>query len=227
MTASEKIVEQFKRRAHQVHDYHNELLLAVHLKQRQAALESMLSEQFVLSLAVQWEAFINDLIISYVVDDPNPYFKQLRIRIVQSVKEKFGNEAQKLTTFKPPSDLKAGKAQLLVDPKDYNVTSPSAATLTKRANELLAAPHAIKFTLSNDDSAFFDYFVALRNFLGHRSGGSRERLKAAANSLAGANSPLKGSLKDVGAYLKAKQAGGDRRTAVIVSRIVGIADKLK
>jgi hypothetical protein len=69
-------------------DY-EELLLAIHEKRRHASLATMISEQSVMLIAVLWEAFINDLFVSYVSGDPEQCFRNFKERFYQSNNEKF------------------------------------------------------------------------------------------------------------------------------------------
>ena len=80
-------------------------MLAVHNKRNQAALETMLVEQFVMLSVVQWESFINDLIIAYVLMRPNTALKSLRRRIEQSIERKFGERRRTASHSKSGSRL--------------------------------------------------------------------------------------------------------------------------
>ena len=67
----------------------DELLLAVHQKRRQASLETMIAEQSALLIAVLWETFIKDLLVSYIVQDPQSCLEHFEGRFRQSIAEKF------------------------------------------------------------------------------------------------------------------------------------------
>jgi len=49
--------------------------------------------------------------------------------------------------------------------KGFNITADSAETLANGANQFLAAPNAIIFSLADVDRAFVDFLIATRNYL--------------------------------------------------------------
>src|SRR2546427_802888 len=53
----------------------------------------------------------------------------------------------------------------LVDPKGFNITADSAGALANRANQFLAAPNAMIFSLADVDRAFVAFLIATRNYL--------------------------------------------------------------
>src|SRR5207247_9334381 len=110
-----------------------------------------------------------------------------------------------------------------MDPRNFNVSVRSAGELAERANVVLAAEFAKRFTLAVDDARFFDFGVAIRNYLGHRSKASRAALKAAVVPLAGPNADLGGALPTIGAYLKLRNGTGDTRSIVIANRFIDLA----
>jgi hypothetical protein len=227
MNAAEKQIARFEKLVNASLSSYLELLLAVHNKKNQATLENLLVEQFVLSLGVAWESFIHDILLAYVTMEPARYLVSLRNRIRKSVEDRYGWDAMKAVVFKFPDLITRARAAALIDPKQWNITAGSGHELAKRANELLSATHAIKFSLDVNDAAFVDYLIALRNFLGHYSAGSRERLKETISALnAGVNAPLFASLRQIGPYLKARHADGNTRAAFIAARMLEIAEKL-
>jgi hypothetical protein len=68
---------------------YDELVLAVHEKKRQQSLESMLAEHCVLGVAVMWEAFVHDLIVSYIEEEPDAPHTRAKL---------FGHELSALAT---------------------------------------------------------------------------------------------------------------------------------
>lgn len=219
------VVTRFNRRLDASIDYHRELILAIHGKRRESSLESMLVEQFVLYVAVLWELFINDLILTYLTTSPDTYLETLEERIAQSLEGRFGSAVAKCNTFEAPTTPSRDRIAALVDPRGFNVGAQNAAILAKRANELLAAPYAKKFVLAQDDAQFIDFLIALRNFLGHRSKGSRQSLKDAINELHGANADLRSQFRDIAVYLKSR-VGADSRAVVIARRLIAVATGL-
>jgi hypothetical protein len=226
-TLAQKVQKRFAARVDTTLAAHEELLLAIHNKKKEASLASMLAEQFVLLVNVMWEAFINDLVIAYVTLDSAVYLKSLKSRMGQSIRERFGIEAERAIKVEFPQNLSLRQAAGLLDPKKWNVTFDSAETLAGRANTLLAAVYAKNFAFSADDSEFINLAINLRNFLSHRSRGSREGLGLAIRQIEGhSNQPLRGPLTNVSFYLKARDSKGDSRAVLIARRFKQIAAKL-
>jgi len=226
-TPHEAVVDKFTKRVAVAIDYHGELLLAVHLKRHQAALETMLVEQFVLSVAVLWELFLSDLLLTYLAESPSLYLAAFRKKLLQSLKDRYGSGAAKYTRIDFPRQVSRPAVVALVDPKNFNITVKSAAALSEKANELLAAEFAKMFSLGSDDGQFFDFGIAIRNYLGHRSDASRVVLKKAIRGLQGPNADLAGPFQSVGPYLKQRNAAGDTRSIVIARRFVAVANTLR
>src|SRR4051812_13509950 len=107
---SELVVRKFSKRIALAIGYHRELLLAVHLKKHEAALQTMLAEQFVLNSAVLWEVFLHELLITYLTMDCVPFLKNLQTRVQQSVRERYGSEAFKTVAFNLPVTMSFAKA---------------------------------------------------------------------------------------------------------------------
>ena len=223
---AKKTVDNFTSRLHTAVDYHRELLLAVHGKRRQAALETMLAEQFTFNVVVLWEVFLSDLLLGYLVASPKRYTDGLREKIRQSIKERYGVVASDMLDFDIPRSFSLPKARLMVDPKQFNITVQSADHLSRRANELLAAPNARLFTLNPDEAQFVDFVIALRNFLAHRSKSAHAVLKASIASLAGANAALQATTLNFGTYLKTRDANGDTNSILIANRLIILASLL-
>lgn len=228
MSQANKVIRVFRKRMTIALEYHNELMVKVHSNRRQASLEAMLVEDFVLSAAVMWEAFVNDIIVAYVCENPNTYLKNLQQRIEQSLTGKFGNSVAKRVKFVRPSKLDRDQAVKMIDPSGWNITADSAQALSDRANDLLVASHAKKFFLDQEDREFIDFLLCLRNFLSHRSKGSRARLKTAISRLTagGPNTTIKGSFTTVGAFLKKRVSSGETRATEIARRLMEIVQKL-
>lgn len=206
-------------------DY-NELVLAVHQKTRQASLETMLAEQTVMSLAVYWEAFLHDLLVTYVANQPTPCLNDFTKRISSSVADKFP-AASKWVTVNFPDDLSSVQLERLLDPKGWNIVAKSAEGLKDIANRWLDAQDSRRFFLNADDAAFFDYIYAVRNYLGHRSGASRESLLRAMAAIRPntPNDELSGTLQKVGIYLKRRTDSGTRVNS-IGNRVLALASNL-
>ena len=163
----------------------------------------MLSEQTVMSLAVYWESFLHDLMIAHILRRPKPYLTDYQDRIHKIVLDKHPGASRWVTVGFPDTPTLV-QLERLLDPKGWNIVAGSAGLLSKLANRLLDASDARKFSLNADDAAFFDYLVAMRNFLGHRSGGARKTLLQAMGAIKqnSGNADLHGPAQQVGTYLK-------------------------
>jgi hypothetical protein len=224
---SDKVKANFKFRLIKAVSWHGELMLAVHRKVNQAALETMLVEQFAMLSAVQWESFLNDIIMTYAVMRPRAAIKALQQRVGASVRSRFGERAARCMKFQVKSPVTWDRLVGLLDPKDWNISFTSAEKLRDRVNELLAAEFAKRFSLAKDDAQFFDFAVALRNFLSHRSAASRTALKTAINLFTeAANTPFKANLGNAGTYLKARDSTGTTRAVLFAKRLIDLAGKL-
>jgi hypothetical protein len=222
-----KVGRRFIKRLTQLVQQHRELLLAIHNKRNEASLETILSEQFLMAVAVLWEAFVNDLFIAYVTMKPETFLNSLEERINASVSEKFGSEAAKSIKLKLPESITRNKALALVDPKGWNIAFVSFEAMANRANQILAAAHAQKFALAAEDVQLLNLLVALRNYIGHRSLASRQSLKQALLAATDpANLPFTAQLRDIGSYLKFKNANGESRAILLARRLETIAGRI-
>jgi hypothetical protein len=228
MSEAIKAISRFQSRIDQTLGYCSELLLAVTGKRRERALETMLAEQCAMSLAVSWEAFIHDLLIAHVTINPTVFKSDLEARMTKSIEDKYGS-AVRWMKFNIP--LLPNRTQLIgmIDPKGWNITANSAQELAKRANQLLPAAEAKKFSLDADDSAFLDYLICLRNYIGHRSKGSRTSVSDAIKAMGATarNAALVGPIITIGAYLKTRVAGTDTRSHIIGGRLKQISQNLR
>ncbi len=227
MNPAEKVNKDFKSRLVMATEHHKELLLAIYGKKRQAALETMLAEQFTLNILVLWEVYLSDLLISYLTLSPKRYRDSWKEKVKQSIGDRFGPMAPGMVKFSVPKTFTVPKARALVDPKQFNVTFQTADVLSSRANELLAAEYARLFTLEPEDSAFVNFVIAIRNFLAHRSPSARKLLRDRTAVMAGANAAYSGDIANVGGYLKHKVNDQTQRAILIADRLVRIAERLE
>lgn len=203
---------------------HDDLVDALKGRPREQSLHSILAEQCAMSIGVQWEAFATEIMVAHVVLSPRRCIEDLRDRVFHSVEQKFGYAVARRQTLNFPAALSESQALALLDPKAYNIPS-TTEEFKKKANQVLDARHAIKFSLAQPDAEFIEYLVALRNFIAHGSPSSRERLKASVAALAGSNGPLNSSTSNLGSYLKAK-SGTRQRIALICDRVKQVASQL-
>lgn len=223
----DRVKSNFGKRLSTAVCHHSQLMVQVGNNKNQAAIETMLVEQFVMLSAVQWESFLNDLIIAYVVEDPDSAVASLKKRIENSTKQKFGEQAAKCMSFEVKKPIAWDRVVGLLDPDAYNITFASANELSSKANDYLGAMHAKKFSLGKSDSQFINYTVALRNYLSHRSNASRQSLKAAIAALTEPdNVAFKAKLVDIGTYLKTKDGNNVTRAVAFSNRLIQISQKL-
>lgn len=226
--SAEKILKMFLQRLDESERHHTELMTIVRLHRHQASLESLLTTQFVLSLAVMWEALVSDLMVSYVSVSPGTFLQNLEKRIDQSLNEKFGPAVAKRIKFTAPTTFDRAVAHAFLDHKGRNLTASSAQDLADRANELLTGSLARKFSLDIDDRMFIDLLLGIRNYLSHRSKKSLTALKKSVANLTpvGNNGPLSGQLTTVESFLKRNTPVNKTRATFISGRIREIAAKL-
>jgi hypothetical protein len=195
------------------------------------SLHKYLSEQLVISLAVRWEAYLNDLLISYVVFAPRVAKLSLEQDAKKLVLGKLGKGLEKLVLLSYPASLSAERVSQLLDPKGYNISATSPSELSKFANKFLLPRFARKFFLDKRDTEFLELFFGLRNFLSHRSAGSLVILKDSLSKITETDNliflPL---LKDIGSYLAKvpMSATGPTltRASVIALRIEDLGKRL-
>jgi hypothetical protein len=207
---------------------HNELTLAVYRKVNQKALETALSEQFALSLLVRWETFLSDLVIAYIGMDANHCCTHISSSVMKSVTEKFGKTVARFTTVSLPRNPSGRQVRLLLDPGGWNVTASKAEKLANLADSHLPAKYAIKFHLDAEDSYLVDYALAVRNYLGHRSRGARDRLSNAVSAMKSTTryAHYVGSIAKIGPYLKAQVAGSRPRVVALAEDLLQLASRL-
>ena len=227
VTLRDKEVAKFDNKLSALLSHHHELKLAIHNKRNEASLKNELVTQLALSLSILWESFLHDLIVSYILMRPHHTLTSLKLRIMQSVEGKFGEAVAKAVAFNSPSSLTRSKLLDLLNQRGWNITAASASKLADKANLLLAAPYAIKFSLDSEDSEFYDYSKGLRNYLGHTSDGAREVFKDTIGNLTETvNMPLKASLNQIASYLKAPAIDNQSRVEYIAHRLKTLANKL-
>lgn len=217
MPTPAQVVAAFQKQIASTLNLHDELILSVAQHPQKKSLENVLAEQCVLGVAVQWEAFLHDLIVSYIEQRPAECIKFHQGKITQSIRSK-SHIFLTWITFAVPAVLSRAHIEEIVDPKGWNITAESAESLAELTNTLLSAATAKKFSLPDVDRKFVDLTLALRNYLSHRSAGSLTKLndKLADFQKTDKKSPLRGKLTDVGAYLKGtpKNSPGSRAKVI-------------
>lgn len=221
-----KVKQAFKERLEKAIELHDGLVMTAQRWRNRAATETMLAEQFCMYASVQWESFLSDLFTSYALEDPSIALKNLEKRLTESIRSKFGERALRCVSYDFDGPFTWERLSAVLDPNDWNITVKSAEGLSARANELLVAKHAKLFSLDKADSQFLNYSIALRNYLGHRSAGSRRQLVVSLKNLTEpGNASFLGTVTNVGAYLKGA-AGSTSRAVAFAKRLLVMAQKL-
>jgi hypothetical protein len=187
----------------------------------------MITEQTVLLTAVLWETFINDLVIAHVMQHPKSCLQKFEDRLRQSMSDKFGS-ASRWVSLQVPATLTTMQAEKLLDPKGWNLAAESAQGLADLANRHLSAARARRFSLQADDRDFVDFLISLRNYLSHRSAGSRTKFIDSVHGLkaGGLNDRLIGPVHNVSTYLKQGLVGDSTKVEIIGKRTIDISAKL-
>lgn len=190
--------------------------------------ENLVAEQFATSIAILWEGFIHDVLVSYVLKSHKKYLNVLKKRIVKSVTERFGPECGNKIVFAFGTPRAISDIELLLDPKGWNLAANSGDKLAAVANDLLKSSAARKFSLDSEDRFFVNFLVALRNFLAHRSAASRKVLIAAIRKMAlgGKNGGLHAQKINISKYLLHTNGPTGNRLKVIFARVRQIAEGL-
>jgi len=206
---------------------YDELLLSIYHKRNEESLKGMLSKQITFSILSLWEAFLSDILIAHIVDCSGVACSSFKERMQKSITDKFGKDALRYISIDFPKKLTWQKAYSLIDPKGWNISTNSAEKLTEKANMLLPAKHAKKFSLDAGDSEFFDYVRCLRHYLAHGSSSSKTELfNSAINLDEKVNASFKSPIGNISSYLKYCDASGKTRASHIVDRIEVIAKKI-
>lgn len=223
-SSPQEVGKRFVKRIESLLSDYQRLLNNVDGQRRQASLETLLAEQTLMSLGIYWEAFLHELIIAYILQSPDTYIAEYKRKLTQNLTDKFPG-AVGWTTISPPPHLTRTELEMLLDPQRRNFTISDYSKLPETVNKLISAGYAPRFSLGADDTQFLSYLVAVRNFLAHRSDGSRDRLRTVTTNLKGSNSNLAGTILRFDTYIK-QPILGSSRVGEIVGRLKAIATAL-
>ena len=227
MSEAKKIKEAFRKNIKLTIEHNDELHHEIHHNVSRGSLETVLSEQLAMTVATQWEAFINDLLTAYVLARPKKVLEDFQRKSKNLIEEKYGTEVARRISFDTKRKPTGANISVLLDPQQRNISANTASNLAKIADKHLNAQQAKKFSLKAEDRQFIDYLIALRNFLAHRSVGSRERLKGAVDNLTHPdNSAFSGPMGRFESYLRQRDGRDNTRAKLIALRIQKISRKL-
>ena len=224
MTLRNIEVIRFTDKIDQLISNHDSLIQAISQRSNRRSLESYLVVKFALQSAVLWESFIHDLVLAYVEMDPKRALKNKADGIVNSIKDKFGSTCSRNTEVNLPQNPNRNTLAKIIDHKGRNITFTDANSFNGRINNLISPRFIIDMNLDASVSEFFDFQIALRNYLSHHSTSSRNILKEKIAGIAEpVNIPLNSPLNTIGPYLKSDASAGVTRAIFIANRMMSIA----
>ena len=171
------------------------------------------TENYILTLGVLFEGFINDLIFAYANRDCAKVMQHLESSIRQTLEsnEKATAAFDSFAEFKHRLHLNKEELRAILDPSGRNTSFRDYTAIEKRAGQWLVAAHVDRFArLSATQKAIIDLTIALRNNLAHRSKSSLDRLNDVLQlgPLHGTGLQRSGNrVKQAGVYLKSRVAG--------------------
>lgn len=226
MVGNEHVFDKFESKVMRNIEAYKDLLKAIDKKTNEKFLHNMIATQLAFAVLSLWEAFLSDILLSYVVKKPNKMLTRMEERVNQSIKDKFGNEILKCVFFKVKKHLTWHTLLHMIDPKGSNITRSEPTDFTQLANEYLTGRYARKFTLSQKDNEFYSFVKKFRNYLAHGSLRSRKELVIVIHKLkTPENSFLKGNVGCIGPYLK-ENISGKQRVLLIAERLIKVSEQL-
>lgn len=193
---------------------------------------SILAEQTFVSAATAFEGFLSDLFLAFLNRDPSAFLAEHRERIRQSVEGKFGAWHWGKLSYAAPRHVKVDDLISLIDPTGWNLTFKDAEALKTKATAWLIVAHRNKITgLTEHDERVIDTTKAIRDYIAHRSSGSKQRMNEALDSVdqGPPNDNLgrgEHEINNAGSFLKAV-FDGSRRLELYCERLRQIAQALR
>lgn len=143
-----------------------------------------LAAQTLMSVATIWECFLNDIIISYIVMDPENFFKYAQEKYERDITKSQENIKKHFVTSIKPKKI---SLEFITDVLDYNrrnISYAKVSVLKKEASKLISSEYVKGIRgIRQHDVAVIDLLRALRNFIAHGSDSSFDTLqKAVKNS---------------------------------------------
>lgn len=182
-----------------------------------------------LSAVVYWEGFITDLFVAYINHDSRRFAADLAGRISHSVKSKFGEEAAARTTVALPRHLDRATVEALLDHSGRNLAVGTVKELLALAKAILPTSGEARITsaLGATDQATVDAWLAIRNYVAHRSQAAWGRMN---DALGDRRLPVElqrgvNNVNSVGKFLGA-QVTGVSRAKFIFAGMRSLASKM-
>lgn len=177
------------------------------------------TENYVLTIGVMFEGFVNDLIFAYANRDCSKVMSHLEESVRSSLKEKALTAFEMFGEFKKRDHLSRDELKNIFDPQGRNTSFPNFAAILERARKWLVDEHNDKFnSLTATQRAVIDATIAARNNLAHRSKSSLDRLNEAFDAGALHATGLRRNvnrIQQAGHYLKTMCPGDQTRADIL------------
>ncbi len=176
------------------------------------------TENYVLTLGVLFEGFVNDLIFAYANRDCSRVMQHLESSVRETLQsnQKAAAAFDSFAEFKHRRHLTKDELKAILDPSGRNTSFPNHIAIEERAQQWLVAAHVERFSrLTAQQKSVIDLTIAFRNNLAHRSKSSLDRLNDVLAQGALHPTGLRRGVNRVqqaGNYLKTRMNGGTRAT---------------
>lgn len=187
-----------------------------------------LSALTLMTAATIWESFISDLFIAYINRDPSKFVLHLENALKSDMSSKQRQIQSRYAPFRSPTSIDKSTIASLVDENGNNITFPNATALKKRARLWITDANGAGIqSLSKQQLALIDLWIALRNHIAHDSERSRNALQDQVSNGALYGTGLhrqKNAIHRTGVYLKSlhQQPNGNPRVEIIVGHMQAI-----
>jgi hypothetical protein len=170
--------------------------------------KTLLVENTLLTCTVLWEGFLSDLFIAYINRDSTIFADHLARSLEENISGKPKIIYDKYCTLSTPAHLKKADLLELLDAEGNNVTFKNYDDIRRHARNWLAPAHAARIqSIGAVQAATVNAWIAIRNYIAHRSKRSLDAMNAALAAGALHNSGLQRGQNNrhhLGAYLKAR-----------------------
>lgn len=225
------VVDDFGDAVGNLKSYYDRVVGAVTGDPYEHSILSTLAEQTLFSLAALWEAFISDYFVACINRESEAFKENLRERMRDSIREKFGQKASRYTQIAFPKHPSVDDILALAAKDERNIAFRDTAAMVNRASDWLAMSDRARFqSLSHSDRDLVDAVIKIRNYIAHRSRSAAKEMDEALSKLAG--NPRNQSLgrtarkvRNVGAFLKAWAPSP--RVLKFCDRVVTVAGLLR
>ncbi|WP_136248828.1 hypothetical protein [Halomonas borealis] len=139
---------------------------------------NLMAEYTFLGASVLLEGFISDLFIAYINRDNSAFVNYLTGHMKIDASGLYAKRAKNIASIDITSHLSQDSIRNILDPNGYNVSFGSSDDLKEKAGIWLAQPYQGYIqAITPVNSAVFEAFKALRNFLAHRSASAKRNMQ--------------------------------------------------